>query len=235
VGYARVAPLPGLPGQYDLDMLIARVWQRQGLGSRLIAFLKQALVGSDVANLSWGVSDSQSGIANFLCQNGFKPDHEELILARPHLDDLPLPPAQPQLSLHTYPLHQTIPLFCRLYDASFAGHAWFQPYTPDEVAADLISARDILFLVAEKRPFGFAWLHVDEHNEGKIEPIGILPDGQGIGNGRFLFLSALHELKQRGAQSAIIGAWANNLAAIHLYESVGFSHQQTITYYACQV
>lgn len=232
VGYARVAPLPSLPGQYDLAMLIAPTWQRQGLGRQLIAFLKQALVGSDIMNLSWGLVDSQSDIASFLSQNGFEAEHEELILARPDLDELPLPPEGRSLSLHSYPLHQTIPLFCRLYAESFWSHAWNQPYAQDEVAADLISARDILFLVKEKRPFGFAWLHIDENREGKVEPIGILPEGQRAGNGRFLFISALHELKQRGASRAIIGAWATNTAAITLYQSLGFNHQQTITYYA---
>ncbi|MCZ7667147.1 MAG: GNAT family N-acetyltransferase [Chloroflexi bacterium] len=141
-------------------------------------------------------------------------------------------PARPHLSIHTYPLAKAIPLFCRLYAASFAGHAWNQPYTPDEVAADLREARDILFLVNEKRPFGFAWLHLDENKVGQIEPIGILPEGQGEGNGKYLYLAATYELKRRGAQRAIVGTWAANIPARNLYNNLDFHHQQTIIYYA---
>ena len=232
VGYACVAPLPGLPGQYDLDVLIARAWQRQRLGSQLIDFLKQELMGSDIKTISWGVTDAQPGLAQFLLHNGFVVDHEEQILARPHLDNLPPLPSHPQLTIKTFSRRKTIQLFCRLYEASFSGHPWHQPYTPNEVAADLGSARDVLFLMDGQRPFGFAWLHIDENNEGKVEPIDMIPEAQGMGNGRFLFLTALHALKQRRASRAIIGAWATNTAAITLYQSLGFSHQQTITYYA---
>lgn len=235
VGYACVAPLPGLPGQYDLDVMIGQAWQRQRLGSRLVDFVKAELAGSDIVTMSWGVPDYQRSIADFLLHNGFNIEHEEQILARPHLDNLPFPPHKPALAILTYPRRKAIHTFCSLYEASFTGHPWYQPYTTDEVAADLISPQDILFLTAEKRPFGFAWLHVDENNEGKVEPIGIIPTAQSMGNGRFLFLTALHQLKQRGARRAIIGAWANNTPAITLYQSLGFSHQQTITYYSYSI
>lgn len=232
VGYACVAPLPGLPGQFDLDVMIARAWQRQGLGSQLLDFLKRELMDSEVASLSWGVTDTQLGLAEFLLHNRFHIDHEEQILARSHLDNLPLPPPKAHLAVQTFPRRKAIRLFCHLYEHSFTGHPWHQPYTRDEVASDLGSARDILFLTDEKRPFAFAWLHIDENGEGKVEPIGVLPAGQRAGNGRFLFLTALHQLKQRGASHAIIGAWATNTAALTLYHSLGFRPQQTIIYYA---
>lgn len=232
VGYARAAPLPGLPGQYDLDVTVGRNWQRRRLGSKLVDFLKAELADSEVSHLSWGVTDSQKSLAEFLLHNGFDIDHEEQILARPHLDDLPIAPIQSNLHIKIFARRKAIQLFCHLYKASFVGHPWYQPYTSDEVAADLISARDILFLMDSQRPLGTAWLHIDENREGKVEPIGIIPEGQGCGNGRFLFLSALHELKQRGAQRAIIGAWTTNIPAITLYQSLGFQKSQTITYYA---
>jgi len=234
VGYTCVAPLPGLPGQYDLDVLIAREWQRKRLGSKLIDFLKHELVESEVASISWGVTDLQHGLAEFLLHNSFEVDHEEQILASSNLDGLPLPPSS-SLSIKTFSRRKAIHLFCRLYKESFIDHLWYQPYTPDEVAADIVSARDILFLTDGQRPFGFAWLHIDGDGEGKVEPIGIIPDEQGMGNGRFLFLTALHQLKQRGASRAIIGVWATNTAAITLYQSLDFSHQQTITYYAYKI
>lgn len=235
VGYACASPLPGLPGQYDLEMLIASACQRQGLGSQLVTFLKQTLTGSEVTSLSWGLSEAQNGTAAFLIQNGFVVEHEELMLACPPLTQLPLPAKRPDLSLHTYPRRKAIPLFCRLYDESFAPHAWHQPFTPDEVAGALVSARDLLFLVAEKRPFGFAWIHLDDTGEGRVEPMGVLPAGLGQGNGRFLFLSALHTLKHRGAHTITLGTWANNTVAMTLYDSLHFSRLQTITYYACPI
>lgn len=235
VGYAYAAPLPGLPGQYQLDVMVGQAWQRQGLGSRLLAFLRQALAGSEVAELSCGLTENQEAAAAFLQRNGFAFDHQELILARPHLDNLPPLPPRPRLHIRTYPRRKAIRLFCRLYAASFTGHPWNQPYTPDEAAADLVSARDILFLAGGKRPFGFAWLHGNKNGEGQIEPMGILPAAQGEGHGRYLLTAALHTLKQRDARRAIIGVWADNTAARRLYESLGFRPRQTITYYACRL
>jgi mycothiol synthase len=235
VGYVYAAPLPGLPGQYQLEVMVGRAWQRQGLGSQLLAFLRQALAGGEVIELSCGLTESQEAAAAFLQQNGFVFNHQELILARPHLADLPSLPSRPRLHLRTYPRRKAVRLFCRLYAASFAGHPWNQPYTQDEAAADLVSARDILFLTGGKRPFGFAWLHGNKNGEGQIEPMGILPAAQGEGYGRYLLIAALHTLKQRGARRAIIGVWADNRPARRLYESLGFRPRQTITYYACRL
>jgi mycothiol synthase len=235
VGYAYAAPLPGLPGQYQLEVIVGPAWQRQGLGSRLLAFLRQALAGSEVAELSYGLTGKQEAAAAFLQQNGFTFDHRELILARANLENLPPLPARPKLRLHNFPRRKAIQLFYRLYAASFAGHPWNQPYTANEAAADLISARDILFLSGEERPFGFAWLHDNKNGEGQIEPMGILPAAQGAGYGRYLLTAALHTLKQRSARRVIIGVWANNHPALHLYKSLSFHPRQTITYYACRL
>jgi ribosomal protein S18 acetylase RimI-like enzyme len=189
------------------------------------------LTGSEIRQVAHQVEDLGSIAALFLQANGFYVEHEEWLLALGRLQDLPQP-AKRGMAVVTFPRSQAISHFAGLYRSSFTGRPWDQPFTEPEIAAMLADASDILFVIADGRPVGFAWLHFLEDATGLIEPLGILPAYQGQRYGRFLLLSALNELARRGASMAQIGAWRNNDAAIRLYQSLGFTHQQTITYLA---
>ncbi len=127
---------------------------------------------------------------------------------------------------------QAIPLLLRLYEASFSGLPWDQPYSAAEVAALLREPEDILFLQRGDEQIGFAWLQMERDEIGVIEPLGIVRGRQGQGYGRILLQTAVRELARRGAARAQIGAWLENEAAIGLYTSLGFAHYQTTTYLA---
>lgn len=229
VGEAALAPLPGLPGHYELTGQIAPEWRRQGLGGRLLAFLVGELAGKTaVTQLSHPVTDLDSPAARFLRKHGFTIEHEEILLRQPDLSNCPPPSGHPDLTVKPLRRAQAIPLFCRLYAQSFAPFRWYQPYSEAEVAATLERAADLLFLWRGERPIGFAWIRPS----GQIEPFGVVGEEQGRGNGRYLLTHALHHLAGRGATGAILGCWADNQAALALYKSVGFQPEQKITYLA---
>jgi ribosomal protein S18 acetylase RimI-like enzyme len=231
-GFATVSTVPGLDGIGDLFGCIAPEQQRRGLGSKLLRFLLEDLQQSDFRQISHYVTDLNSPAAHFLRHHNFFVEHEEWQLALNDLRQLPDPSAGQAFHLQAYSKQTAVPLFCKLYDETFAPLPWYQPFTPSEITSTLSDSRDIQFLIRADEPVGFAWIHLDADGLGSIEPLGIQPARQHQGLGRSLILLALHELKRRGAKRAEIGAWRDNLAALHLYESLGFRHQATITYLA---
>lgn len=222
IGYALIDPLPGLPGVYDLTGGIIPPRQRQGAGTRLLESVITAAGQMGVSQFSCRVEDLSTGAAVFLARRGFYREHEECLLERSGLGDLPLLAADPGSRIITYPRGQAIAEFRRLYDLSFGGTRWAQPYTTDEVEASLAQPEDLMFLERDGAAIGIAWLEPMGDGRGRIEPIGIDRAYQGQGYGRKLLLAALHELRRRGANLVEIGLWRDNAPAMHLYQSLGF-------------
>ena len=231
VGYTAVTPIPGLDGIYNLDGGILPTHRRQGLGSRLLHHVLHEAPALNVHQLSHCVTDLTIPAAHFLRYHNFFIEHEEWLMSLPNLQTRQLADLQ-LANLQTR--HSPASLFRRLYDQSFGGTPWYQPYSQEEVENTLENPDDILFLFRDEQPIGFAWLQ-DAAQEAAIEPIGIVKAEWGKGHGRTLLLAALHQLKQQGKTEATIGVWRSNQAAIHLYQSVGFQHQQTLTYLALDV
>jgi len=231
-GYALLRSVPGLEGIGELLGCIDPAWQRRGLGGQLLRYLLHQLRATDYWQLSHHVTRLDSPAASFLLQNHFFLEHEEWLMELDNLTDLPDLPRAKSVRLHTFSRATAVSIFCRLYEASFSGLPWHQPFTPSEVLATLRHPKDILFLTLDGEPIGFAWITLDEDRKGLIEPLGIIPLYQGCGFGRILLVATLRELAWRGAKRVEIGAWRNNEGAIHLYHSLGFRHRKTFTYLA---
>jgi mycothiol synthase len=70
--------------------------------------------------------------------------------------------------------------------------------------------------------FCIAWTDPVNH-VGLFEPVGTHPAFRGRGMGKAAMLEGLRQLQVRGMQTAIVSTIENNLPAIKLYESVGFT------------
>ena len=185
-----------------------------------------------VQQVSCQVRTLDNPAARFLRKHGFYVEHEEWQMMRADLRHLPQPVEKDGVKIVTQRRAEAVRHFHHLFSTSFAGLPWDQPYSPQEIDTALDIAVDILFLTLDSKPIGFAWLHLQASGLGMVEPLGVLPEYQQQGYGRFLLLSALHELARRGASRAPIGAWRANQTAIHLYQSLGFTHHETITFLA---
>ncbi len=232
LGYALAVPVPGLPHIAELKGCIAPGWQRQGLGSRLLQRVLSDLRPTSIRQVVHQVRQMDSPVARFLHKNGFYVEHEEWLMIRADLRHLPLPAVEEGVTIVTLSCSDAVRHFHHLFSASFTGHPWDQPFTQHEIETVLDNAEDILFLSLGSILIGFAWLHMEAGGLGAVEPLGVLPSYQQQGYGRFLLLSALHELARRGASHAQIGAWRTNQPAIRLYQSLGFTHHETITFLA---
>lgn len=235
VGYASVAPVPGLPGVADLEGFVTRVWRREGVGSALLQHVMQAVAGTEIGQLSHAVSSLESGATHFLRGHGFYLEHEEWQLERGDLARLP-PLALPEgCGIRTFARQEAIARFRALYEESFGGMLWYQPYADAEVAGELARASDLLFFVTEGKPVGFAWTRLERGEIGVIEPFGVARVFQGYGYGRALLRGALHQLTRRGATRVHLGLWRRNQVALALYRSEGFRHKGTYYYLARDV
>lgn len=240
IGYTAVFPVPGLPQVRALEGFIAPRWQRQGWGSQLLQRLIDSLreqketEGADV-QLSYCIDDTETAVYHFLRHHHFSTEHEEhhLVLPAPPYPLAPVLP--PSCRLQTLPRAQALDQFLALYEQSFAPHPWYQPYTRGEVAALLNAVQDLLFLYHEAEAVGFVWIKMGPEGEAEIEPVGVATEWQGQGYGRFLLQSAIDNLASRGANHIHIGTWAQNKAALHLYRSLGFQLDHTLTYLAFSI
>ncbi|MEZ4510619.1 MAG: GNAT family N-acetyltransferase [Chloroflexota bacterium] len=231
IGYATVLPLPGLPHLLELDGFIAPSQQRRGYGSALLTALLAALAGSH-KTLTYAVNSHDKPAALFLRHHQFAIEHEEWQMVwraeESRVGKTAVLP--PHLTIRTLPQPQAIAQFVALYDRSFGPHPWYQPYTPDEVAALLASPADLHFLYAGKEPIGFTWLRL-AGGAAEIEPVGIVPAWQGRGNGRFLLHHTLAWLARHGYQEVHLGVWQSNQAAVQLYQRLGFCHSSSRYFY----
>ncbi len=234
-GYALVDPVPGLPGVYDLTGGIVPARRRQGWGGRLLAHVKAAAPEAGARQLSCRVDELDEEPAPFLLKRGFTVEHEECLLELADLDGLPPVPDEPAAELRALPAGEAVAQFVRVYDESFGGMPWAQPYSEAEVAASLGAADDLLFAFANGMPVGVVWHEVLPDGRGRIEPIGVVAGQRGRGHGRRLLLAALRNLRQRGARVVEIGLWRQNAPAMNLYIGLGFKEVANWYYLACDV
>jgi mycothiol synthase len=233
VAYAALDPVPGLAGLADLQGVVALAWQRRGLGTLLMERLLQDAVERGFRQVAHAVTSLESGASRFLQRQGFTVEHEEWRLVRDDLRDLPPLRLPARGTLQTYPAALANDQFRHLYQRSFASHLWYQPYSADEVAAELQAVDgQILFLTDQGEDIAFAWPRLTESGTGVIEPVGVAAGHQGRGYGRAVVVAALHWLSKKGANQVAIGVWRQNEAALHLYQALGFRHQESIIYLA---
>ena len=228
-GWSAVFTIPGLDDIYAIDGFVQPDKRRRGAGSQLLHHLAGAMGDGQ---LSYAVETTDCAAAHFFRANGFYVEHEEWGLVHNNKQQRITRIITKKANLQVAPTRTTaIQWFLQLYDATFAPHGWNQPFTADEVEHLLEDRADLLFLMEDEQPIGFAWLKL-EGGVGEIEPIGVLPAYQGKGNGRFLLQTAIKQLYERGATQVKIGVWCENETAVLLYKSVGFHHRETLTYYA---
>lgn len=233
IAYATLTPVPGLAGVVDLDCFVEPARRRQGAGSKLLQHVVAAARERGLRQLSHAVSTLEGEAAHFLLARGFYLEHEEWRLERSALQQLAALRLPDGVRLQRLGRLEAIRQFRALYERSFGGTPWYQPYTTDaEVGAELAQAGDLLFLLCEGEAAGFAWTRLAYGTVGEIEPLGIVPAFQGRGCGRVLLQAALHQLVRRGAERVQLGVWRRNQAALALYRGAGFRHTGTRYYLA---
>ena len=63
---------------------------------------------------------------------------------------------------------------------------------------------------------------------GSIQNVGVIPEHRGLGLGRALVLQALQGFVQVGMGITVLEVTADNIAAVQLYQSIGFRTIQVL-------
>jgi ribosomal protein S18 acetylase RimI-like enzyme len=236
IAFASLTPVPGLDGLFDLEGGVKLGYRRKGIGTRLLSYVLRELRSTEARQVSFTVSSMESPAAFFFLKSGFFIEHEEWMMELEDLSRFGQISIPSSHHVRTYRRAAAAGLFRELYDSCFSGQAWYQPYLSDnEVSAELEDADDILFLFEGPSPVGFLWLRWPEPDMVAIEPVGITMNHRGRGLGTLLIQYGLHTARSQGARGATLGVWRNNVAAIQLYEAIGFHHSGTLSYMAINV
>jgi mycothiol synthase len=162
--------------------------------------------------------------ARFLLDRGFGIDHQELTLRRDLALPLPPEPERPGWSISTLPSARAFPLFRQLYEASFAPHRWYQPYSLAELEEEESAGGGAIYFARHgETAVGFAWARRAVGSGVPIEPLGVAPAHAGQGVGRWMLTAVLRRLRQAGVRQVDISTWAENEPALRLYRRLGFT------------
>lgn len=113
-------------------------------------------------------------------------------------------------------------------DATFGGW-WSSEAARGYNVVERRSGAAVGFVTIEQRDFQFRWLSgiARERDVGLIGPIGVEPAERGNGIGRRLLRSAMHELRKRGFQRALITAVTDDRLARWYAEAAGARAAET--------
>jgi mycothiol synthase len=204
----------------------------------LLAEVDAAPAEVDAAEPAALVIDAEpvsSALADAAATRGFELVRTTLQLRRPLPLDPPAPGDPPPPPTRAFVVGRDEDEWLAVNNRAFAWHPDQANRTLEDLA--VLEAEDWFradgFLVHPVDPDepldGFCWTKIHAHHQpplGEIYVIGVDPDHHGHGLGRALVRAGLDWLADHGLTTAMLYVEADNQAARHLYESLGFVEHQ---------
>ena len=117
----------------------------------------------------------------------------------------------------------------RVNNAAFASHpeqgGWTMQVLHSRMTESWFNAQGVRMHWDDSRLSGFCWtkIHSDTDPDlGEIYVIAVDPSDTGKGLGRKLTIAGLHYMAEQGVATAMLYVDADNIAALSMYESLGF-------------
>jgi mycothiol synthase len=238
VGYLNLAPATDTATPMA-ELVVAPDARRRGIGSGMLA---AALTAGGEATRVWAHGNLEPARAT-AATLGLKAVRE-LWRMRRTLRDLPptVIPSGVQLRPYSGPADDAELL--RVNGAAFSWHPEQGGLTPDDVAdrrSETWFDPGGLFLAFDehtRKLVGFHWtkVHRDHPGLGEVYVLAVDPSEQGRGLGRALTLVGLHHLADRLSgdrePEVMLYTEADNTAAVHTYQRLGFEVSGVDTAYA---
>ncbi len=231
-GYAHLDPTDVVAGA-SAEVVVHPQYRRTGIGRELVLALQQATAAGRLRLWAHGRLPAGQALAESL---GYVSTRELWQLRRSLRPALPQPELAPGFAVRTFNPSADAGAWLALNAAAFAAHpeqgswglaqlqhrmheSWFDP------------AGFFLITDAAENLVAFHWTKIHAHDVGEShEPlgevyvVGVSPQHQGLGLGRAVTLIGLRYLRSRGLSQAMLYVDADNTAAVHTYQRLGFTH-----------
>ncbi len=250
-GYGHLdLPGPADPGEGAAGELVIDPRRRgRGLGLILVRALTAAAGDDDLRLWAHGDLPAASGLAAAAGLHRVRALWRMGRSLRTPVDEPVLPQG---VTVRTFVVGQDEDAWLRVNSRAFATHPEQGGWTRTDLE---VREREPWFdpdgfFIAERdgRIAGFHWTKIHDGNEpgqataaeqgrgheavGEVYVVGVDPDEQGTGLGRALTLIGLRYLRGRALPTVMLYADETNVAAIRLYESLGFTHLDTDVMFA---
>jgi mycothiol synthase len=213
-----------------LHLVVTPRAREQGLGTRLLG---RALDSHPEVGEAWSHGDHPAA-AVLARRTGFERVRELWVMRRPlagYLDS-PAPGNRtfPSLQIRGYGPADAAELL-RVNAAAFAHHpeqgAMDEAELAERMAEPWFDPADLLVAVDADdagHMFGFHWTKRHSDSLGEVYVVAIDPEVHGKGLGRTLVDLGLRHLAQLGLDDVLLYVESDNVAAVRLYEGLGFTH-----------
>ena len=238
-GFAHLDAADGPEEGRSAELAVHPAHRRRGLGRALLRALTSEAGGGPVRLWAHGDLPAAAALA---ASAGLSRTRALWRMTRSLRVPLAEPRLAPGISVRTFVPGQDEPEWLIVNGRAFADHPEQGRWTREDID---VREREPWFdpagfFLAERggRLVGFHWTKIHPAGPapgsapvGEVYVLGIDPAGQGTGLGRALTLLGLHYLRDRGLGEVMLYVEESNVAAIKLYESLGFARASTDVMY----
>ena len=244
-GFAHLDAADGPPEGRSGELVVHPAHRGHGLGRALLQAITAEAGGEPVRLWAHGDLPAAAALA---AGTGLSRARALWRMTRSLRVPLAEPRLAPGVSVRTFVPGQDEPEWLTLNGRAFADHPEQGRWTREDI--DLRESEPWFdpagFFLAERggRLVGFHWTKIHPAGPapagprargrapvGEVYVLGVDPAEQGTGLGRALTLLGLHYLRDRGLGEVMLYVDESNVAAIKLYESMGFSRAATDVMY----
>ena len=231
IGYAHLDLTDKVAGP-SAEMVIHPSERGKGFGRALLAEILAV-----TSPRLWAHGDLRNA-QKLASENGFTRIRTVIQMRRSLAEHLPK--VKDDLTLRTFLPGVDDEEWLALNNSAFAGHPeqgnWDLSNLYDRVNESWFDAQGFILATQESQIIAYCWTKIHggvahTHDKksahahdaiGEIYAVGVAPDFHGQGLGRAITSAGLSHLRRKGLMSAMLYVDAENLAAIALYESLGF-------------
>ena len=239
VGYAHLDVTDEVAGS-SAEIAVAPEYRRTGIGRLLVQTL---LAQRPDQRLRLWAHGEHAAAGQLAAAMGFRRSRVLWQMRRSLLAPLPAVVLPPGIQIAPFRPGVDEEAWLTLNALAFASHPEQGSWRPEDLTVRMaepwFNPAGFLMAWSGDTLAGFHWTKVhggeSAHEDiGEVYVVAIDPKWRGTGLGRALTVAGLRHLRSQGLRQAMLYVDAENLAAIRLYESLGFARWDTDVMYARQ-